>query len=124
MLCLQLANTPIVQLSDPNRPYLLFTDVSKFCYSGVLTEASTDKSNKALIKLPTDKDPLKSVESQTQDLQLKSNVVHPVAYISGTFSENQCRWPAITKQCFGIFISIKKSSFYLQNADLLIMIGP
>ena len=37
MLHPQLANTSIVQLADPNKPYLLFTDVSKFCYSGVLT---------------------------------------------------------------------------------------
>ena len=68
MLCSRLANTPIVQVPDPNKPYLLFTDKSKFCYSGMLTQASTDKSNKALIKLLTDKDPLTSVQSQTQDL--------------------------------------------------------
>ena len=63
-------------------------DASKFCYSGVLTQASTDESNKALIKLLTDKDPLTSVQSETQDLQLKSNVVHPVAYISDSFTES------------------------------------
>ena len=68
----------------------MFTDASKFYYSGVLTQASTDESNKALIKLLTDKDPLKSVKSQMQDLQLQSNIVHPVAYISGSFTESQC----------------------------------
>ena len=61
---------PIVQLPDPNKPYLLFTDMSRFCYSGVLTQASTDESNEALITLVTDKDPLKSAKSQTQDLQI------------------------------------------------------
>ena len=90
MLHSGLANTPIVQLPDPNKPYLLFTDASKFCYSGMLIKASTDESNKALIKLLTDKDPLKSVPLKTQDLQLNS-VVHPVAYISGSFIESQCR---------------------------------
>ena len=44
MLCSQLANAPIAQLSNPNKPYLLFTDVSKFCYSGVLTHESTKDS--------------------------------------------------------------------------------
>ena len=37
MLHLRLTNTPIVQLPGPNKPYLLFTDASIFCYSGVLT---------------------------------------------------------------------------------------
>ena len=76
----------MVQLPDPNKPYVLFTEANKFCYLGVLTEASTNKSNKALIKLPTDSDPLYSVHSETQDLQMDS-VVHPVAYISGSFTE-------------------------------------
>ena len=83
-------------------------------------QASTDKSNEALIKLLTDEDPLKSVESQMQDLQLKSSVVHPVAYISGSFTESRCRWPAINKGMFWHFMSIKKCSFYLQNSNLLV----
>ena len=120
MLCSRLANTLIVQLPDPNKPYLLFTDVSMVCYSGMLTQASTSKSNKALIKLLTDSNPLEIVHSQTQDLQLNSNIVHPVAYISDSFTESQCRWLVITKECFSVFMSIKKCSFYLQNSDLLV----
>ena len=84
------------------------------------TQASTDESNKALIKLFTDKDLLKNVKSQMQDLQIKSSIVHPVSYISGSLSKNQCRWPAISKECFGIFMSIKNCSFYLQNSDLFL----
>ena len=49
----RLANTPIVQLPDPIKPYLLFTDAIKFCYSGVLTQASTADSNEALMKILT-----------------------------------------------------------------------
>ena len=109
---------PITQLPDQNKPYLLFTDASKYCYSGMLTQASMDESNKALVKPLTDKEPFTSVESQTQDLKLNFNLVHPVAYISGSFTESQCRWPAITRECFGIFMSIKKCSFYLRNSDL------
>ena len=68
MLHSRLANTPIVQLPDPNKPYLLFTDASKFCYSGMLTQASTIDSNEALMKILTSEVSLTSVESETQDL--------------------------------------------------------
>ena len=60
----RLTYIPIVPLADPSKPYILFRDASKICYSGVLTQASTDKSNKTLIKLLTDKDPLKKVHSK------------------------------------------------------------
>ena len=95
-------------------------DASKFHYLGVFTKASTKKSNEALIRMLTSKTPLMSIESQTQDLQLLSNVIHPVAYILGSFSKSQCRWPTITKESFSVFKSIKKCSIYLQNADLLV----
>ena len=72
--------------------------MSKFCYSGVLIQASTKDSNEALIKILTSKNPLDNVALQTQDLQLDFNIVHLVAYISDSFSQSQCKWPTITKQ--------------------------
>ena len=107
MLHSQLATMPIVQSPNPNRPYLLFMDVSKFCYSSVLTQTSTEDSNEALMKLLTNKDPLKSVRSKTQDLHLKVNVIYPVAYISGSFSESQCRWHTIMKEYFSVYVNQK-----------------
>ena len=80
---------------------------------------STADSNEALMKILTSKAPLESVESRTLDLWLISNVIHPVAYISSSFSQSHCRLPAITKACFSVFMSIKKCSFYLQNTKLL-----
>ena len=77
----QLANTPMAQLPDPNKPFLLFTDASKFCYSGIHTHASTKDSNEALIRILTRKNPLDSVASQTEDLRMDSNIMHPVLYI-------------------------------------------
>ena len=68
MLYSHLPNSPIVQLPNPNKPYLLVTDMRKFCYSSVLTQVSTEDSNKALMRILTSEDPLESVESQTQDL--------------------------------------------------------
>ena len=67
MLCLRLTHIQIVQLPDPNKPYLLFTDASKFCYSGVLTQASTADSNKALMRILTSETPFTNIGSQTQD---------------------------------------------------------
>ena len=120
MLCSRLANTPIVQLPNPNKPYLLFTDTTKFCYSGVLTQASTQDSNEALLKILPNDAPLKSDECQMLSLQLESKIIHPTTYKSGSFSQSQCWWPVITKECLSIFMPIKKYSFYLQNADLLV----
>ena len=110
MLCSHLANTPIVQLPDPNKSYFLFTDAGRYCYSGILTQASTDEHNEVLVQLLSDNDSLTSVESQTQDLKINANLVHPIAYISN-FPESQCRWPTIAKECFGIFMSIKNVHF-------------
>ena len=76
--------------------------------------------NKAPLRILTSKDPLKSVESEIQTLQLEFYIVHSVAYILGSFSQSQCGWLAITKEGFSVFMSIKKWSFYLQNAELLI----
>ena len=76
------------------------------------------------MKILTSKTPLTTIESKTQDLQLSSNVTHPVAYISGSFSQSQCRWSVITKECFSVFMLIKICSFYLQNANLLVCSDP
>ena len=88
---------PTVKFPDPSKPYLFFTDASKHCYLGVLIQVSMDESNEALETLLTECDPHTSVDSQTKDLKLNSNLVNPVAYISGSFTESQCRWPTITK---------------------------
>ena len=82
-------------------------DASTFCYSGVLTQAFTVDSNEALMKIFTSETPLTNIGSQTQNLQLSCSIVHPVAYISGSLSQSQCRWPVITKECFSVFMSIK-----------------
>ena len=103
MLCSNLANTPTVQLLDPSKPYLLFMNVSTYCNSGVLTETSTEESNEALVHLLTGNDPLTSVDSQTQDLKLNANLIHPIVYISGSFTKSQCRWPAINIEFFLYF---------------------
>ena len=63
MLHLRLANTPKVHLPDLNKPYLLFTDAKKFCYSGSLIQGSNADSNEALLKIHTSEASLTSIES-------------------------------------------------------------
>ena len=107
-----------MQLPDPNQPHLLFTDASMFCDLGILTQASPDESNKALLKLLMDKDPLKSVQFQMEDFQLKPSVVHPVAYISGNFTEISADGVQLKKNVLvflfnqKVFLSFTKLGFY------------
>ena len=45
---------------------------------------------------------------------------HPVAYVSGLFRGSQLNWAALTKETFAIYMSVKKLSFYLTDADVLL----
>ena len=37
----------------------------------------------------------------------------PVSYVSGLFHGSQLNWAALTKEAYAIYMSIKKSTFYL-----------
>ena len=73
----------------------------------MLTQASTEDSYEALLRLFTSEDPLESVESQMQNFKFESDIIHPVAYIPGSISQSQCRWPVIMKGCFSVFVSVR-----------------
>ena len=45
---------------------------------------------------------------------------HPVAYVSGLFRGSQCRWAAMTKEAYAIYMSVKKLSFYLDTARITV----
>ena len=45
---------------------------------------------------------------------------HPVAYVSGLFRGSQLNWAALTKEAYAIYMSVKKLSFYLTDADILL----
>ena len=45
---------------------------------------------------------------------------HPVAYVSGVFRGSQLNWAALTKEAYAIYMSVKKLSFYLTDADILL----
>ena len=47
-------------------------------------------------------------------------VHHPVTYVSGLFWGSQLNWAALTKEAYTIYLLVRKLSFYLTNADVLI----
>ena len=92
-----LCGEPVLKYADTSKPYTLYTDASKYGWAGVLTQPH--------ITTIDDK-------STTTD--------HPVAFVSGLFRGSQLNWAALTKEAFAIYMSVKKLSFYLTDAQILL----
>ena len=73
----------------------MYTDASKYGWAGVLTQKHTSMVNGKEI---------------TMD--------HPVSYVSGLFHGSQLNWVALTKEAYAIYMSIKKSTFYLTGHEI------
>ena len=90
-----LIKEPILRFPDPNKPYTLYTDTSKYAWLCVLTQQYThDIDNKQIV------------------------VNHPITYISGLFKGSQLNWAALTKEAYAIYMSIKKLTYYLEHAEI------
>ena len=92
-----LCGEPILKYADTSKPYTLYTDASKFGWAGVLTQPHT----MTIDGKPTTTD-------------------HPVAFVSGLFRGSQLNWAALMKEAFAIYMSVKKLSFYLTDAQILL----
>jgi transposase InsO family protein len=93
-----LTNEPILKYPDPDKPYIMYTDASKYGWAGLLTQAYDH-----------------------QDSTGKVTVVHhPVVYVSGLFRGSQLNWAAMTKEAYAIYMVSKKLSFYTAAADILL----
>ena len=92
-----LCGEPVLKYTDTSKPYTLYTDASKFGWAGVLTQPHTTTIDS---------------KSTTTD--------HPVAFVSGLFRGSQLIWAALTKEAFTIYMSVKKLSFYLTDAQILL----
>ena len=88
---------PALKYADTSKPYTLYTDASKFSWAGVLTQSHTTVIDG---------------KSITTD--------HPVVFVSGLFRGSQLNWAALTKEAFAIYMSVKKLSFYLTDAHILL----
>ena len=66
---------PTLRFPDPNIPYILYTDASKYAWSCVL------------------------IQQYTHDIDDKQIVVnHPITYVSGLFKGRQLNWAALNKR--------------------------
>ena len=90
-----LIREPILWFLDPNKPHTLYTDTSKYAWLCVLTQ------------------------QYTHDIDNKQTVVnHPITYVSGLFKGSQLNWAALTKEAYAIYMSIKKLTYYLEDAEI------
>ena len=91
----KLTEKPILVYPDPNRPYILFTDASKYAWSCMLTQEYTHEVNGK-----------------------KVTILHPITYQSGLFKGSQINWACLTKEAYAIYTSVKKLEHYLVDADI------
>ena len=92
-----LCGEPVLKYADTSKPYTLYTDASKFSWAGVLTQSHTTVIDG---------------KSTTTD--------HPVTFVSGLFRGSQLNWATLMKEAFAIYMSVKKLSFYLTDAQILL----
>ena len=92
-----LCGEPVLKYTDTSKLYTLYTDASKFGWAGVLTQPHTMTIDG---------------KSTTTD--------HQVAFVSGLFRGSQLNWAALMKEAFAIYMSVKKLSFYLTDAQILL----
>ena len=88
-----LVSAPILKYPDTSKPYTIFTDASKYGWAGVLTQEHTSMvDGKEII------------------------TKHPVTYVSGLFCGSQLNWAAMTKEAYAIYMTVKKSTFYITRS--------
>ena len=85
---------PILRYPDPKQGYILYTDASGIRWSGVLTQEHMDDKGKA------------------------KN--HPICYVSGQFRGSQLNWAELTKEAYAIYMSVRRLSFYVTDAEVTI----
>ena len=44
----------------------------------------------------------------------------PIAFLSCTFTETQCKWSTTEQGAFGVYYAIKKWNYYLQGANIIV----
>ena len=75
----------------------MFTDASKHAWDCVLTQKYEHEKDGKVFKIN-----------------------HPITLASGLFQGSQLNWAALTKEAFAIYSSIKKLSYYLEDAEIIL----
>ena len=92
-----LCGEPVLKYADTSKLHTLYTDASKYGWAGVLTQPH-----------------IMTIDGKS------TTTDHPVAFVSGLFRGSQLNWAALTKEAFAIYMSVKKLSFYLTDAQILL----
>ena len=88
---------PILKYPDTSKPYTIFTDASKYGWAGVLTQEHI---------------------SVVEGKEVTTN--HPVSFVGGMFHGSQWNWAAMTKEVYAIYMTVKKSTFYLTGQEIML----
>ena len=86
-----LLKEPILKYADTSKPYVLYTNASKYAWAGVLTQAYEFEGK-------------------------KKEIHHPITYLSGLFRGSQLNWATLTEEAYAIYRSVKKLDPYLDGA--------
>ena len=93
-----LLKEPILRYPDPAKPYVLFTDASKYAWAGVLTQ-----------------------EYQDPTVHKHKMITHPIAYVSGMMHGPQLGWAALVKRRHTQFTCLVESlQYYLQDSEIVL----
>ena len=84
-----LVKMPKLQYPNPDKPFMLFTDVLKHSYLGILHQ-----------------------EEMPSNLSMEVNLI-PITYSLGSFGRTQQLWNTTQKQCYTVYSSIQVFAFYL-----------
>ena len=90
-------SAPILKYPDTNKPHTIFTDASKYGWASVLTQEHP---------------------SVVDCKEVTTN--HPVFFVSGMFWGSQLNWAAMVKEVYTIYMTVKKSTFYLTGQDIML----
>ena len=97
MLKEALLKKPILKYPDPSKPYVLYTNTSKYTWARVLTQAYQHNDEKGM-----------------------KEIQHPITYISGLFRGPHINWAALVKEAYMIYMSTRKLDYYLDEAVMTI----
>ena len=89
-----LTESPILKYPNPQKRYVVFTNVSNQTSTAVLTE-----------------------EYACDDNEIREM---PIPYLSAQFSDVQFKWSTVVKEGYAIFYVIKKWRNYLEDAEILL----
>ena len=84
LLKTSLMTEPILKYPDPNDPYVLFIDASKYAWACVLMQEKIH---------------------QIEGKEVK--ILHPITYMSGLFRGSQINWACLTKEAYVIICQSK-----------------